>query len=64
MRSMLLVLALVSFAASARAQVDGATDDDLDARAQVHFHAGRDYYERDRSLFYERFEVALRRPAP
>lgn len=46
MRSMLLVLALVSFAASARAQVDGATDDDLDARAQVHFHAGRDYYER------------------
>lgn len=25
---------------------------------------GRDYFERDRSLFYERFEVALRRPTP
>lgn len=45
MRTLLLVFLLLS-AAPVLAQEGGATDADLDARAQVHFHAGSDYYER------------------
>ncbi len=45
MRTLLFVLVLAS-AAPVLAQEGGATDADLDARAQVHFHAGSDYYER------------------
>lgn len=51
MRTLLLSLALAVPALASPwlaspALAQGTTDADLDARAQVHFHAGHDYYER------------------
>lgn len=40
------ILLLLVTASPALAQEAGASDSDLDDRARVHFHAGRDYYER------------------
>lgn len=44
--SLLAIVVWLGLVGVAFAQEGGATDEDLDERARVHFHAGRDYYER------------------
>lgn len=44
--SLISIVIWLGIVGSAFAQEGGATDEDLDERARVHFHAGRDYYER------------------